>query len=87
VIVAPALGAPDAPGNAARVVHHGLGEVLVELDPERLAAALDRALAGAHAVAVAAMQRAFVAAEEGVRGVHLVEALLAGAAELRLWRA
>ncbi|MBK8266426.1 MAG: glycosyltransferase family 1 protein [Nannocystis sp.] len=82
VIVAPALGAPDAPGNAARVAYHGLGEVLLELDPERLAAALDRALAGAHAAALAAMQRAFAAAEAGERGACVIEALLAGAAEL-----
>ena len=83
VLVAPALGAPDAPGNAARLVYHGLGEALIELDPERLAAALDRALAGAYAPALAAMQRAFVAAEAGDRGVCLVESLCAGAAVLR----
>lgn len=79
LLLAPTLGAPDAPGNAARVVHHRLGEVLHDLAPHALLAALDRALAGAHAPALTALHRAFVDAERGDAGVRRVDALLAGA--------
>lgn len=80
LVLVPQFNPFDAQGNAARVVHHGLGEALgpAALAGDGLAAAIDRALAGTHAGALANMQAALRAVEAGDRGIVLVERLLRG---------
>ncbi|MGZ3460852.1 MAG: glycosyltransferase, partial [Archangium sp.] len=70
----------DQPGNAARVVHHGLGLMgnIREATPETISSMLD-AVAGdsRYRARVRAMREVFLAANESNRGVERVERLLA----------
>ena len=78
----PMLVAPigfDQPGNAARVVHHGLGRRLTPGAGERVGVAIDAALADdAMRAATRAMQRRFAAADAAGDGLEVVERLLRG---------
>jgi len=80
MVLVPQFNPYDAQGNAARVVHHGLGAVIgaAEARGQALESAIDRALAGTFAPALARMQAALRAVEAGDRGVVLVERLLRG---------
>lgn len=80
MVLVPQFNPYDAQGNAARVRHHGLGAVLAAEAPmgRGLESAIDRALAGAFAPALARMQEHMRAVEAGDRGVVLVERLLRG---------
>ncbi|WAS90800.1 glycosyltransferase [Nannocystis punicea] len=83
LVLAPQFNPYDAQGNAARVVHHGLGELLTPATLlDGLEAAVDRALAGTYAEGLRRMQGALRAVEAGDRGVMLVERLLRGESSL-----
>ncbi|WP_170136238.1 glycosyltransferase [Nannocystis exedens] len=80
LVLVPQFNPYDAQGNAARVQHHGLGEVLTaaEFLHGGIEAALDRALAGRYAAGLGRIQAQLRTVEAGDRGVTLVERLLRG---------
>ncbi|MFY0533685.1 glycosyltransferase [Nannocystis pusilla] len=81
LVLVPQFNPYDAQGNAARVVHHGLGEALTPaefVETGRLEGALDRALAGTYAAGLGRIQGQLRAVEAGDRGVVLVERWLRG---------
>lgn len=80
MVLVPALNPYDGPGNAARVVHHGLGAAISVAAMERggLAAALDRALAGEFNKALQDAQAAVQAVEDSDAGPAAVAMWLRG---------
>jgi zeaxanthin glucosyltransferase len=79
----------DQPGNAARVVHHGLGlaGAVAETSEARLLAMVDQVLGEPSFVArCLAMQKALLALEQAEPGASLVEGFLAQPETLRALR-
>ncbi len=81
IILAPHLNPYDAQGNARRIVHHGLGEIVPEAQLGRsLEGALERALSGVYAEPMARIQATIKTVEASDRGRALVERWLRGEA-------
>jgi UDP:flavonoid glycosyltransferase YjiC (YdhE family) len=69
----------DQPGNAARVVHHGLGlrGNVRQASAEKIGAQIDEVAGNpAYRDRVRALQRVFLEADEAGRGAETVERLL-----------